>query len=160
LDDGEEAAHRWWCFGFKRQQRELDWVTKGENWQGGALQGGCGSLFIGVGGEVMCREGFNADGRSAPSLLPFLLGRGRDTPVIYFLRGREGARAVLSFRAEEAARHEQARRQLLLPPPHSKEGEGWLVGPKRPGCPRVFCENKKGNRMVWFVGWAECKIDQ
>jgi hypothetical protein len=74
------------------------------------LQQGCGYLFIGSGGEVMGREGFNAEGQSTRSKLRFLLGRGGDTPVIYFRRGREGARAALGFRAEEAARCERARR--------------------------------------------------
>jgi hypothetical protein len=60
---------------------------------------------------VIGREGFNAGGQSAPSLLWFLLGSGGDTLVIYFGRGRDAAWAVPGFHAEEAAERERALRR-------------------------------------------------
>jgi hypothetical protein len=83
---------------------------------------------------VMGREGFSAGGQSPPSKHRFLLGRGGDTSVIYFGRGREGAKATLGFRVEEVVERKRARRRqagrwwqwlMLL----SREGEGWSVGP-------------------------------
>jgi hypothetical protein len=41
----------------------------------------------------------------------------------------------------------------------SNEEERWPIGPdgpKRVGGPKPTGENKMENRMVWFVGWAEC----
>jgi hypothetical protein len=56
------------------------------------------------GDDLNDREECSHCHRSAPSLLRLLHGRGGDTSVIYFRRGREGAGAALCFQVEEAAR--------------------------------------------------------